>query len=178
MVRLFLTVGVFLVSIGCGKNDVGIRGNNPGNQFGPIAQAPMPQQPYYPPQQQPYTPTTFAPQMPPNMPPQFYPWLPMNNFFIQQPQLNYVWVNIWTQWQAYANQTGCGVYNFPVFWNQYFPVNWNYGPYLSLYQYFRTTFYPWMNPGVVLPPISNPIYFWGNYSGMSFGGFNDDGMYW
>ncbi|MFM8313932.1 MAG: hypothetical protein ACKOA8_06570, partial [Deltaproteobacteria bacterium] len=72
----------------------------------------------------------------------------------------------------------CGIYNFPIFWNTYFPVYWNYGPYIPFYRYMSAVFYPWMIPGVVIPPIVNPVYFWSNYMGLPIYGANYGGWFW
>lgn len=155
-------------------------GRGPGYSSGPITQAPYyPQQPNYPPPSGPYNPPpVFNPQLPVGMPQQFYPWIPMYNFFLQQPRISYQWTNIWSSWQIYANRTGCGTYNFPVFWNTYFPTYWNYGPYVPFYQSMCTNFYSWMGADVVLPSTANSSYFWMNYSGAPLYDYNDGGWSW
>jgi hypothetical protein len=179
MLRFFLAASVFLVFTGCGKNEIGINGRVPGYQSGPITQAPLPSQPYnYPPQTSGYPPSAFSPQIPAGMPPQFYPWLPMYHYFYSQPQMSYVWGNIWSQWILYANNCSCGIYNFPMFWTVYFPVYWNYGPYIPFYNYMSASFYPWMISGVVLPPVIEPAFFWANYTGIGYGGFGFGGIGW
>jgi hypothetical protein len=170
MLRLFLAALVFLFFTGCGKNEIGVNGMAPGYQSGPITQAPLPSQPYYPPQNPGYSSPMFNPQIPAGMPPQFYPWMPMYNYFYSQPQISYLWGNIWSNWLLYANNMGCGIYNFPVFWTLYFPVVWNYGPYVTFYQYMSTSFYPWMYSGIILPVVVEPAFFWANYIGFPFGG--------
>ncbi|MFM8316190.1 MAG: hypothetical protein ACKOA8_18065 [Deltaproteobacteria bacterium] len=175
MVRCLLTVSVFLFFTGCGKNDLGVYGTRPGFSNSPITQAPPPRAPMYPPQNN-VPPPMFNPQVPQAMPPQFYPWMPMYNFFIQHPPIQYVWFNIWSRWQIYAASYGCGVYNFPIFWNLYFPTIWNYGPYVQLFQFMSTNFYSWMGPGVALPQTANANFFWGNYLGTPIGGFGFGGM--
>jgi len=185
MLRGFLAAFLMLFFVGCGKNDLGVVGPGPGYSSGPITQAPYyPQQPYspsnggYPPPNAGYPAPTFSPQIPSGMPPQFYPWIPMYNYFMMQPQYNYLWGNIWSSWIVYANRVGCGIYNFPIFWNTYFPVYWNYGPYILFYRYMSAVFYPWMIPGVVIPPIVNPVYFWSNYMGLPIYGANYGGWFW
>lgn len=178
MWRLSLAFCVMLFFTGCGKNDIGVIGPNyPYPGTGPITQAPFyPSQPPYQnppyPNQPPYGPA-FYPQMPPSMPPQFYPFLPIYNYFYQQPQLNIVWVQIWTQWQIYATNCGCGLYNFPVFWQQYFPQMWSYGNYVPFYQYMNSYFYPWMSAGINLPYVAEPSFFWMNYSGFPLCGYTN-----
>ncbi|MBM4304800.1 MAG: hypothetical protein FJ116_06735 [Deltaproteobacteria bacterium] len=170
MVRWVLAILLFLVFTGCGKNDLGLVGTGPGYSNSPLTRAPGPIAPWYPQQLPPNVPM-FNPQIPQGMPQQFYPWMPMYSFFRQQPQINFVWFNIWSQWQVYARNYGCGIYNFPIFWNVYFPRVWNYGPYIQLYQFMNTSFYSWMTPAMVLPPVADPYYFWANYTAMPIGGF-------
>lgn len=180
MGRWVLIASVFLIFTGCGKNDIGMSGSGPGYSSAPLTQAPAPNFPQNPqsPQYPIANPPPFNPQLPAGMPQQFYPWLPMYHFFVQQPQISFVWFNIWNQWQIYARNYGCGIYNFPIFWNVYFPRYWNYGPYVQFYQLMAMNFYPWMGPGVILPPIANPAFFWSYYLGMPFAGFSFGGAVW
>lgn len=178
MMRWILLAPVILFFTGCGKNDLRANGSGPGYSNAPISQAPAPIYPQSPQQQPGVNPPMFNPQLPAGMPQQFYPWLPMYQFFIQQPQISFVWYNIWNQWQIYARTFGCGMYNFPIFWNVYFPLVWNYGPYVQLYQLMALNFYPWMAPGVIIPPIATPAFFWSNYVGMPLGGFGFSGAVW
>ena len=173
-------LALFLLFVGCGKNDsIRPAGNvlPPGYyppQQGPINQAPLPPGGgYYPPppggpQQPPY----FNPQMPPGMPPQYYPWLPMDNYFRQTPQLTQVWVNVWINWQSYAQNRGYDVYNFPAFWREYCPQNWQSQQYVQLYQYFDQSCYSWVDYNTQFAPQVDPSYFWMNYNGMPYSGMD------
>jgi len=107
-----------LLFAACGKNDA-VRNVGTGGPYAP--QAPYnpnypqgPQNPQYPP---------FNPQLPPGMPPQYTPWLPVDNYFRQQPpQVTNVYINvILPQWQQYANYYGYNQYDFNTFWYDYCP---------------------------------------------------------
>jgi hypothetical protein len=170
MWRTSLVALIFLAFIGCGKNDIGV-----SPYYGPLTQAPAPSfyQPNYPASSPYYPGYNFNPQMPSGMPPQFYPWMPLYNYFYQQPQFMPQWNNLWNNWVVYANNAGCGVYNFPVFWIQYFP-SFCSGGFIPFYQYMNTNFYSWVTPGIILPPVANPSFFWSSYVGMPLctsGGF-------
>ncbi len=152
----------------CGKNEA-VR--PVGNYTPTYPQQTVPQAPPpmvgggqgYPTNGNPY----FVPNMPAQMPNQFYPWLPMYQYFQQQPQTVNIWINVWAGWQGYAQQRGYNRYDFNRFWFDYCP---EYFPqqYYPVYQYFDQNVYYWMNQNTYLDPSCDASYFWANYSYMSY----------
>ena len=121
MKRLLLVVALLIVS--CGKND-GVRPTGPG--FIPPV-APPPQ----------FVPTGgaggggfpgtggYQPQMPQGYPNRYYPFLPVDNYFRQNQQLQLYWQQLWSRWQMYAQQRQIEIYNFYRFWYEYCPQEWH-----------------------------------------------------
>lgn len=167
MMKWILTLSLLFFA-SCGKNEA-IRpvGNYPNGSYPPVTQAPPPTYPpqtnYYPPQQGGYPPPYFAPQMPPQMPPQFYPWLPMYQYFQQQPITINVWVNVWNGWQGYAQQRGYDRYDFTRFWFDYCPQNLPQ-QYLPVYYQMDQSYYYWMDQNTYFDPNCDADFFWANYS--------------
>lgn len=154
----------------CGKNEP-VTATGPGypypNNYYP--QAPVPPNGGYqvpPGYNQPY----FNPQMPPGMPNQYTPWLPVDNYFRQNPTTVNIWVNIWNNWQGYAGQNGYSQYDFPRFWFDYCPQY--YPQYNNVWNYFDTNVYWWVNPYTQMDCGQDPGYFWQYYSGVPYGGID------
>lgn len=162
----------------CGKNEP-ITSTPPGYPYGgyqnPYGQAPMPPGGGYqmPPTgyQQPY----FNPQMPPGMPPQYMPWLPIDNYFRQNPTIINVWVNVWNNWQNFAGYNGYNVYDFSTFWFDYCPQY--YPQYNQIWNYFDTNVYWWVNQNTQFNYQQDPGYFWQYYGGMSYADVCGGGCY-
>jgi len=149
----------------CGKND-GFRVAGPG--VGPALPGPsMPMLPPSNPAPYPYPSYGnggFQPYYPSSYGPRFYPWAPIYNFYQQNIYLQPVFVVLWSGWQNYALVNRVPVYDFTQFWYSYCPQVMSPG----LYQYFSTTFYPWMTPTQVFSPAYTPQVFWQNYTGIPF----------
>jgi hypothetical protein len=108
--------------------------------------------------------------MPNGMPPQYTPWLPVDNYFRQNPTTVNIWVNIWNNWQVYAPQHGYQQYDFNRFWFEYCPNN--YPQYMDVWNYFDTNVYWWVQPNSQFQ-CEDPTYFWQYYQGMPYSGVDD-----
>lgn len=167
--------GSLLFFAACGKNEP-VTATGPGYPYTPYPQAPMPPNGGYqmPPN---YTPTGgggynpyFYPQLPPGMPNQYTPWLPIDNYFRQNPTTVNIWVNIWTNWQGYANYNGYSPYDFTKFWFDFCPQQ--YPQYQPMWNYFDTNVYWWVDPYSQINCQQDPSYFWQYYVGYDYGGMN------
>ncbi len=149
----------FLAVVGCGKND-GVRPTGYYGPNGPIAPAPNGQYPgnYGP---------SFQPQMPQGYPQQYTPFLPVDNYFRQNQQMQAYWQQMWMNWQQYASVRNYNPYNFAPFWYEYCPQVWSGTPMMQVYDYYNTNFYFWANAGTQFPTQVNPVTYWSPYAGYS-----------
>lgn len=168
----FSFLSLFLFFSACGKNDpivpTGTSGPYNPNYY---PQAPVPPNGgYYPPPggYQGGNPPYFNPTLPPGMPPQYTPWLPIDNYFRQNPQTVNVWVNIWVNWQNYAQYQGYDVYDFPRFWFDYCPSQLGGTQFAPVYNYFDQNVYYWVDYNTQFY-CEDPSYFWQYYQGMPYG---------
>jgi len=171
---LVLTLGVFA---GCGKNEPIMPIGSVPYQAPPPAyypQNPYPQGPGY--QQPPY----FQPQIPQNQPPAYYPFVPVDNYFRQNPQTQPFWGPMWNRWQSYSGQRGTNPYDFNKFWYDFCPQDWGQRGYGDLYRQFDDSFYWWATPQTQWDVNVDVNVFWAPYDGYSYGEFDDgcwDGCY-
>jgi hypothetical protein len=174
---LFIAATLFVVA--CGKNA-------PNTPYGPgqfYPQAPLPNgsMPYYQNGGSPYgspygynapnanSPYYFNPQMPSGFPQSYYPFLPIDNYFRNNPQYGQpYWNGLWNHWQNTAHHWGVSPYDFTVFWNEYCPQVWTSGQEHQIFVHFNQTFYHWAQPQVVIPAVVNPTQFWTHYIGIYF----------
>lgn len=120
----------------------------------------------YPGAQYPYY---FNPQMPSGYPSQYTPFLPLDNYFRNNPQYGQpYWNALWNQWYQTANHWGVSPYDFPVFWNEYCPQVMRSGQEYGIYVTFQQNFYSWAQPGVEVPTNVNPNSFWIHYLGVIY----------
>ncbi len=152
MKLLCLVVILFLSS--CGKNE----------NFIPVGNFPHP-----PTVSSPYSPGPyFYPQMPNGYPPQYYPYLPVHNYFNQNPMLSGYWQQYWNNWVNYCGYYQCNPYNFSLFWYDYCPRQWRNTDMWNLYLFLDSNFYYWMQPDTVFIELEDPSVFWQNYYGYSY----------
>ena len=168
---MILMLSFCLLFSACGKNEpIANNGTGTGSPYY-YPQAPVPPNGgYYPPPGG-YPPGGngggyFNPQMPQGMPNQYTPWLPIDNYFRyrQQPQ---AWVNIWMNWQYYAQYRGYNQYDFSGFWFDYCPNQLSGTQFQPVYNYFDTNVYYWIDYNTQFQ-CDDPSYFWQNYQGMPY----------
>lgn len=113
--------------------------------------------------------TGFQPQLPQGYPNQYTPFLPVDYYMRNHPQMAAQWPVLWTQWQAYAVVIGVSPYNFPVFWFEFCPQQWNAGAFYSMYSYLDQNFYYWVTPTTAFSPAMSAQTFWTPYQGFGYG---------
>ena len=166
MRSVFFIAIVFVFFAACGKNDgvypAGSLGYSPYGPGGPVQAPPPPAGSFAPPVGGTYPPYAFNPQMPPGYPPQYTPFLPIDNYYNSNPQLQPMWPQIWSGWLSYAGNQGYGPYDIGPFYTQYFPQVGNASQFGSFYN-------NWVTPQTTCSSCStDPSTFWAAYIGYSF----------
>lgn len=110
----------------------------------------------------------FNPNLPSGYPNQYYPFLPVDNYFRNQPGMSGYWNQFWSGWVNHCQRNQIPVYDFQQFWFQYCPQQWAGTQYSQVYQYFSSNVYQWVQPGMQFQPNIPPQQFWNQWQGYQF----------
>ena len=117
-----------------------------------------------------YYPYYYYPQMPQGYPSAYTPFLPIDNYYRNNPAYGpQYWQQIWSNWLVTAQYWQVSPYDFNMFWNSYCPLIFTSGNSYNIYVTLGQQFYSWATPGVTINVgSSSPSQFWINYIGIVY----------